>query len=167
MSAVRMYGVGVCTPTRTPTSSEFASDSGMFGYVRRSTEWALACENDASTGGRRTAANGLPITGGQVVAGSNPVSPTIIRAGHGVFVAPLGELGSRIDTSFDTSSPGPRRIAVGPLCNHPGHERTPGVQHRGFSVRGWGSVARVARPGVPVPPAPRVQRHGRHTSPPG
>jgi hypothetical protein len=59
----------------------------------------------AETRHPRTPTDPLPESGGQVVAGSNPVSPTEKRAGRGVFVALESGSGVPIDTSFDTSQP--------------------------------------------------------------
>jgi hypothetical protein len=71
------YGVGVCTPTGTPTSR----------VPRVSAAFRRCTRNTVTCGNRILAETGGPVAYilGQVVAGSNPVSPTREVAGQRQF----------------------------------------------------------------------------------
>jgi hypothetical protein len=72
----------------TTISTTIVPNSGTFAAVRRRPIYHLTCEDVL----RQTGANPRPTSGGQEVAGSNPVSPTVkpqVRGGSSDFGRPV------------------------------------------------------------------------------
>ena len=74
------YPVGVRTPTHTPTSPKIALHPPLSRGVAGCPKLTLSCKESNTSECGRTPANPLLLAGGQVVAGSNPVSPTNVMS---------------------------------------------------------------------------------------